>query len=258
MTAPVFLTGDLPAYRVAIASLSHSAARADGPAGALAVIRGDGAWWEDARRAAAGGAVALLVDDPEAAPTDVPALRDELGVPVLVRRPSLRSGMVDDALRSLDGAAVRSVVAECQASFADAPRVVRDAVGWMRVLTGGADGVPAVLRGRPGRHGTTARLRWAGGVGASLIVTLVASGGGLLRVRASGETALEIDLDAPMGRSVLGVGTSAGWLVTPPRHEQPEREALRRALELVRDGSPTGDLAAFGADAATAATILAR
>ena len=82
-------------------------------------------------------------------------------VPIVVHRARLRDDLVAVAIEQRAGVAPRVVVAECRAAVRELPAMVRDAVGWMRVLadeplvvastsvgSGTGDGAPARPRRR--------------------------------------------------------------------------------------------------------------
>jgi|GEM_PF-879361 len=233
MTARVHVAAGLPEFEAAVAGLPHSAATSDTPRGALVVIDGSDRWWDAAADAADGGARAVLVADPAGAPVEaIDALAVRAGIPVLLHRPRLRHDLVAHAVGARHGAAPRVLVAECRAEPADLPALVRDAIGWMRALAGAPMAVAAT--------GGAALLRADGGrlpVG-SLIATAATAGGSVLRIRALGETTIELEIDAQIGRCELSTSTARGRTVSPALHESGARAALRRAIGIVEPVEP--------------------
>lgn len=256
MTRRIPVVAELAAYRVAVAGLPLRAEPAAGTAGSIVVVDGAIRWWDAAVRALDAGAAAIVVAEPREVPVDeVVALADRAahaGAPVVVHRARLREDLVGLAVEHREGVAPRIVVAECRATAADLPSMVRDAVGWMRALaatalvvaSASADGGTAVLRSRSdGRP-----------VG-SMLSAVTRPEGSLLRVQALGETTTELEIDDPMGRRELATSTARGRLVAPGRFEAGERAAFRRALDAVVEQRMPAELAALLHDAHAASAI---
>jgi hypothetical protein len=228
MTARVHVAGFLPEFEAGVAGLPRSAATTNDPLGAIVVVDGGDRWWDAATDAVDGGARAVIVADPVDAPVEaIDALATRARIPVLVHRSRLRHDLVSQALEARDGAAPRVLVAECRAEPADLPALVRDAIGWMRALTGAPMEVAAT--------GGAALLRASEGglpVG-SLIATATTAGGPVLRIRALGETTTELEFDESFGRHELSTSTARGRMVSPALHESAARAALRRAIDVV-------------------------
>lgn len=250
MTARIGVVAAAPEFRVAVAGLPYRAEAVSAPVGAVVVVDGGGAWWDAARRAAEGGARAVLVADPERAPIDaIDALAADVEIPLLLHRPRLRHDLVARALEARDGARARVVVAECRAEADDLHALVRDAVGWLRLLAGGPLELAAM--------GGAALLRPTGGptpVG-TLLATPTTAGGPILRIRALGETTTELEIDDPLGRRALSTSTVAGQTVAPALHESAARVALRRALDVLASDDPVDDLAQLRHDASIADSL---
>jgi hypothetical protein len=94
------------------------------------------------------------------------------------------------------------------------------------------------------------------GVLGSIVMTSTRAEGKMLRVQALGETTTELEIDEPLGRTELATSTARGRLVAPPRFERPERQALRRAIEVAGHGTPVPDLEQLRHDAEAAELIL--
>lgn len=252
MSERVRVVATLPEYRVAVAGLPHRAEASVDPNGAIVVVDGGERWWDAAAGAVDDGARAVLIVAPGHAPADeIDALAARSDVPVLVHRPRLRHDLVAGALAARSGAAPRVVVAECRAEPADLPALVRDAVGWLRVLVGrpvdvAATGGAVILRAAGGAHPV-----------GTLLATASTAGGPVLRVRALGETTTELELDDASGRRELITSTAAGRTSAPALHESGPRAALRRTLDLLGVGGPFADLTDLRHDA-TAADLLTR
>ncbi|MBM7505215.1 hypothetical protein ACFPER_13890 [Agromyces aurantiacus] len=247
MTARIGVVATAPGFRVAVAGLPFRAEEASAPERAVVVVDGRGEWWDAAARAAAGGAGAVLVADPGRAPVDaIDALAAGVDVPLLLHRPRLRHDLVARALEARGTALARVIVAECRAEPGGLPALVRDAVGWIRLLAGGpmelvATGGAALLRPTAGRAPV-----------GTLVATATTTGGPVLRVRALGETTTELEIDDPIGRRELSTSTAAGRTVAPALHESAERAALRRALDAAESGDPADDLSRLRHDSGIA------
>jgi hypothetical protein len=236
----------LAPYRVAIAELPLRARAVDAADGAIAVIDGTRGWG----RSGLTGAAAVVVADPApGSPTAFPP-----GIPVIVDRERLRP----DA--TLGDAAVDAALftVECSAAAVALPEAVRDAVGWLRVLSGGELSVDEV---RAGRHGIIALLRTdarspAGARAATLVATVLADASAAPRLRALaiGPERTEVVVDGSGATSVV-VTSASGARHLPVRYESRRRVALRRAIEAV-GGAETGDLADLRHDEAVAALLL--
>jgi hypothetical protein len=162
-----------------------------------------------------------------------------------VERALLRTDWTVDAVSgrtATDGwAAPRVATAEGTAPAGSVPVVARDAVGWLRVLVGGALSVVAGDRG-------LALLETATGLSATLsVVPTDRPGAGQLRARALGEVRTEVAVEAERARIVTV--TAQGSLVAPPRFESSARLAVRRAIAALSSGDEVDDLSALLADA---------
>ena len=266
MTAVVPVVTSLAAYRVAVAALPSRArleGGAIGPAdaedaamvsGAIVVVDGLADWWDTAATAVDEGALAVLVADPREVPAEAAALLGST-TPIVVHRPRLRDDLVGQAVAARDGSPSRIVVAEARGSTVDLEPIVRDAVGWVRAL---GDARVEVAQAAATPRGGTALLRGRddGRVVGSLVIAASHPKGELLRVRALGETATEVEIDEAMGRREVATSTAAGRMVAPTRYEDGERAAVRRALDAVASGTTRlPDLEDLVHDARAAATI---
>ena len=250
MSARIPVVASLPEYRVAVAGLPMRTQAATGRAGAIVVVDGAGAWWDAAAEAVADGARAVLVAEPDRVPpVGLDSLAAASDAPVLVHRSRVRRDLVSRVVEARDGTSPRVIVAECRADHADLPSLVRDAVGWIRVLGGGPPEVVAA--------GGAVLLRQAGTEApvASLLATPTAAGGPVLRVRALGEVTTELEIDDLLGRRDVSTSTAAGRLVAPALHESGARAALRRVLDMLALGDEPRDLADLRHDARVAGAI---
>ncbi|MET0976460.1 MAG: hypothetical protein ABWX82_12400 [Leifsonia sp.] len=255
MTTRLGIVADLPAFVVATAGLPLSAYQAVDASDAIVVVDGATAWWSAAARAAAAGAAAVLVSAPRDVPID--AVRDlvaRCSTPIIVHRPDLRQDIVEAAEDHRDGVRPRIAVVECRAAPDALPTMVRDAVGWVRVLANSRLEVAAVAMGRAG--GTALLSRRDGGAAGSVIIAVTRPEGAIFRLQALGETTTELEIDGAAGRSELTTSTSGGRRVAPQAFEAGERLAIRRAIEVVRHGRPSSDLDDLLHDATTAAAII--
>jgi hypothetical protein len=198
----------------------------------------------------------VLVAEPNEVPVDaVGDLAATARVPIVVHRSRLRADLVERAVEQRSGVAPRVVIAECRASADGLGAVVRDAVGWMRVL---ADAGLVVASASTAAGGAAALLRSDGDgvVVGSLLATVTRPEGALLRVQALGETTTEVEIDEPVGRSELSTSTERGRWVAPGRFETAERMALRRAIRAVEGTGSSRDLIELLHDGDAASRIL--
>ncbi|MDQ0726559.1 hypothetical protein [Microbacterium sp. W4I20] len=251
------VSGATARYRTAITELPLRARVVEQLEGAIVVVDGAPGWPARSRVALQGRASALLIAHPVAVDDDeLAALEAAAGsVPVVLDRPWLRADLVADAAAPRAGVdAARPVTVDTVAIPGELGAMVRESLGWLRMLAGGelelraAAAVP---------HGLLALLEEpVSGRAATLTAsTLVGRGGARLRAQAVGETRLEIDLDAATDARSVDVSTAEGTLRRPRRRESSARVALRRAIDAISRGDGTGDLRAFRHDAALAASV---
>ncbi|NUT57589.1 MAG: hypothetical protein HOQ00_01890 [Agromyces sp.] len=230
------VVASLDPYRVGVSGLpirARLASEGVAVAGAIVVVDGAAAWWDAAAAAVDAGASAVLVTEPREEPIEhVTALLGTAAVPIVVFRARLRHDLVDQAVAARDGEPPRIVVAEARGSATELRAIVRDAVGWVRALGGARLEVASAAA--TARGGTVLlRSRDDGRVIGSLILAASEPRGELLRVRALGETATEVEIDEAMGRWEVATSTAVGRTIAPTRFEERERAALRRAVEAV-------------------------
>lgn len=250
MTAPISVVTSLDAYRVAVAGLPLRARLArdagsapsepgagESVAGAIVVVDGVTGWWDAAAAAVDARARAVLVSEPRGVPLEsATKLLEQTTVPIAVHRARLRHDLVDQAVAARDGAPPRIVVAEVRGSAIALHAIVRDAVGWIRALGGARLEVASTAA--TSRGGTALlRSRDDGRAIGSTVFAASEPRGELLRIRALGETATDIDIDEAMGRSEVATSTAAGRTAAPTRFEEGERAALRRAVDAVASGT---------------------
>lgn len=226
---------DLAVYRAAVAELAPRMRPGDGVA-AIRVIEGRGAWWERLD-----GAAGFVVDEPDPAPVDVHARLAAIAVPVAVVRRRLRPDVVADA----ETVAPRHVVVDAWGGRTDATALLRDAVGWARVLAGGA---LSVVDRADTAAATTLALRGPDGVGVSVTRAIGGGVGGALVATALGPGRVEVRVDSASPLAEVAFDDLEGRRVRPARRESPERLALRRILDAVETGAVLSDLAALSAD----------
>jgi hypothetical protein len=161
--------------------------------------------------------------------------------------------LLPDALRvavdHLEGAGPRAIVVEAAAAAADLRPVLRDAVGWARVLGGPVvPGAAASTDAFVLAHGT------AGGVPVTISVTVLADGqGSRVRATAIGASTTEVVVDPLAGTEWVQTATTDGLRILPARFESTARATLRRAL--AADGR-CADLDELRADATVADAFL--
>lgn len=228
---------DLAGYRAAVAELAPLV-RPGGGEGAIRVVEGRGAWWERLD-----GAVGYVIDEPDPAPADVHARLGAIGVPVAIVRRRLRPDVVADA--GAETIAPRHVVIDAWGGRTDAAALLRDAVGWARILAGGA---LSVVDRADTATATTLALRGSDGLGVSVTRAIGGGVGGALVATALGPRRLEVRVDSASSLVDVVFDDLEGRRTRPIRRESPERLALRRILDAVDAGTVLGDLAALAAD----------
>ncbi len=234
-------------YATAIGELPRRTRPTDDLSGAIVIVPGDAHWGAVARDAAAAGAVGIVVERPAPLPSaEIDALIDQLptGLPVVLERPFLRPDSAADAVsaRTVDGARVapRLVTVDCAATDDQFAAAVRDAIGWLRLLCGGALGRCTGTLGS-----ALFEARDADGPPAAM-TAVQAAGTSRLRVDALGELRSHLEITAT--RATISTSTDQGRLIAPARFESPQRLALRRALEALETAEKCTDLADFAAD----------
>ncbi len=228
---------DLTAYRAAVAELAPLVRLGRG-AQTIRVVEGRGAWWERLD-----DAVAFVIDEPDPAPADIHARLGALNVPVAVVRRRLRPDVVVDA--GVESVAARHVVVDAWGGRTDAAALLRDALGWARVLAGGP---LSVIDRADTPTATTLALRGPDGIGASVTRAIGGGVGGALVATALGPRRLEVRVDTASPLAEVAFDDEDGRRVRPVRRESPERLALRRVLDTIDAGALLSDLAELAAD----------
>lgn len=219
-------------YAVAIAELPLSAHRSPERHGAIVVISGRAGWAGRLDEAVAAGARAVILREPEAGDLADLDAAGAAAVPIVVDRPLLRSDLVDD-VRAGAAHAPALVQVECSASGAEFAAVARDAVGWARVLAGGALALDA---SRSTARGFSALLSsrgddGVGGVPVSIVATRRSGTDPWIRAIALGVERTEVTIDVARGSAVVESTSEAGRVIHPTRWESAERVVVRRAIE---------------------------
>lgn len=228
---------DIPAYRAAVAELAPRVRLGVGVDG-VRVVAGRGAWWERLV-----DATAFIVDEPEPLPAAVLGRLWVIGVPVAVVRRRLRPDVFADA--TAQAVAPRHIVVDAWGGRTDATALLRDAIGWARVLAGG----PLSVVGRADTAAaTTMSLRGPDGVGLSVTRAIGGGVGGALVATALGPRRVEVRVDSTSPLCEVAFDDEDGRRIRPVRRESPERLALRRVLEAVESGTALSDLAELAAD----------
>lgn len=232
---------DSDAYRVAIAELPLSTRRASDATESIVVVDGRMSC-EDFTDAAA-----MVLVDP--APGAIPELTSRGRV--VVDREWLRADVVADVTAAAPAEAAL-ITAECAAPASRIDSILRDAVGWLRVLSGRELSLHAVIA----TEGGAMAMLNAGDRSATLLLTSLADPAARprLRVLAVGVQRTEIEIDA-LGAASVTVSSEAGSLRLPARPESRQRQALRRAVEAV-GRAEVRDLDDLRHDDAIAAAIL--
>lgn len=223
-------------YRVAVAELPLSAEPASSAAGAVVVVDGRGsAGWPSAVEAAlAGGARSVVVDEavvPDAACGDrLPAG----SAPVLVARRFLPRELAEAARELVAPLGLEAVLVTVEVGGPSSSGVLRDALGWARVLTGGGElrlgsahpeieAGPTVSLLLESNDGIPVLVSWAPVVGAPW-----------LRVSALGAVEAEVVIDSGAGVARLTSRSAEGERVARAAFEGRARRELRCALEAAR------------------------
>jgi hypothetical protein len=247
------VSGATACYRTAVAALPLRTRAVEQARDAVVIIEGSRGWPERSVAALQEGAAALLVEHPVAVrDEEIAALEDAVdGRPIVLERPWLRPDVVADAAVA-DPA--RHVTVDVVAIPSELSAMVRDAIGWLRVLTGDDLELRAATA-RP--HGLLALWEEpiSGRAAAVTASALVGLGGARLRAHAVGETRVEIDLDAATDLRSVEIASADGVLRRPRRHEAGERIALRRVVDALADDIRPGDLRGFRRDSALAAEV---
>lgn len=232
-------TTDVPAFRAAIAELTPRVrAAADGAGSGIRILPGTGAWWERLGDPAEG----YLVDEPSPAPAEVHARLADLTVPVVVSRRRVRPDVAADAA-PLE--TPRHVVVDAWGGRAEAATLLRDAVGWARVLAGGS---LAVVARDAGSVAEVLALAGAGGVGVSVTRAVGGGVGATLTVVALGARRVEVRVDSATPVVEVVHEDDTGRSVRPARRESAERLALRRLVDALDSGERVRDLDDLAAD----------
>ena len=236
----------------AIAGLPLSARASSKPNDAVAVVDAVD-WTSEAARAVDAGALAILVVEPgPATPAALAELqRTVADRPVIV----LRRRLAPELLPAASGA-VAAVVAECAAPAPMLDAVLRDTMGWARLLAGGSLELGA---GGASAGGRLAALSTGQGVSVSVVARTLSGvpDGGVIRVAALGSARREVVVDEPAGILRFTVADEHGSAELPGRLESAERSALRRAIAAIEAGDRPDDLAELIQDLSIAGGILA-
>jgi hypothetical protein len=245
---------DLPAYRSAVAELPLSACRTSEPAGAIVVVDGSAGWTDAAGAALRAGAAGVVVADPVAASPDALAALAALaeGVPVILDRARLRADAAATAGRAAEGTAPAIVVATCAAGAAELPEALRDAVGWLRVLSSG----PVSLRSSRSTALGAVALFDAGATSATLVASILSAGAAEPRLRLVSSAPMRVEVAVGARAAASVAVTDAGGRRTLPEHlESRQRLSLRRAVAAVEADEVPRDVEELAADLVLAAAL---
>ncbi len=229
-------------YRAALAELPMSTRLVHHASGAIVVVPGVPGWVDTVLATATAGAVAVVVAEPAFVPSaELRRLERASTIPVVVERPLLRPDVILDARTARTGEpAPRIVAADGAARGSKLAIVARDAVGWLRVLTGEELAFVAA-------DGALALFETLAGIAATMsVVVTERPGDGWIRAQALGETIIEVEVEGHGSR--VTSATAAGRLTAPVRFESSERLAMRRALSSSATGDWPDDLGELAAD----------
>lgn len=258
----------LAAYRAAIEALPLSAEAAGGAEGAVVVVDGrvTGGWAAGLDAALAAGALGVVVDEVvlldavadasagvgansgthvragagAGAPMSAGVASAAGCVPVLVARRFLPRGLADGVGALVEPLTDGARLVTVEVGGAASSGVLRDALGWARVLTGSQLTLTAV-RGEP--RGATALAESEPGTPVTLSWRR-SSGPPWLRVSALGASEVEVVVDAGTGHASGVVRSAHGEQLVGSGYEDRVRGELRRAIEAVRVSELRGDISA--------------
>lgn len=245
-------------YRAAIAELAATARTASDPREAVCVV-GGARWWEDARAVLDAGAAALVIEHPVTAPRDALARIETLAGtrPIIAERRHLR----DDVIAGLLPNQLRALAVE--AVSGDDLELLRDVLGWIRVLARGTVRIAAaeVTAGRVlaalGTRMPDAPRAPSQELHVALALTRHETADVWARITGIGADRLEIVVTSSPRSPMVTLATSQGrTLVTRPR-EGGARRALQRAAAALDDGSDCRDIDQFRADDECARALIA-
>ncbi|MBF4460859.1 hypothetical protein [Pseudoclavibacter sp. VKM Ac-2867] len=226
----------LAPYRVAVAELPLSAQLASSATGAVVVIdaRGSGGWLCAVEAALADGARGVVVD--EAVVPDA-GCRDRLpagGGHVLAARCFLPRDLVEAARALVAPSGSEAVLVAVEVGGPSSSGVLRDALGWARVLTGGGElGLGSVFP--ENESGPTASLLLESHDGIPVLFSWAPDAGApWLRVSALGAVEVEVAIDAGAGVARLTSRSAEGERVVRDAFEGRARRELRCAIEAPR------------------------
>ncbi|PPG01975.1 hypothetical protein C5E06_14965 [Pseudoclavibacter sp. RFBI5] len=226
----------LAPYRVAVAELPLSAQLSSTATGAVVVIdaRGSGGWLCAVEAALADGARGVVVD--EAVVPDA-GRRDRLpagGAHVLAARCFLPRDLVEAARALVAPSGSKAVLVTVEAGGPSSSGVLRDALGWARVLTGGGElGLGSVFP--ENESGPTVSLLLESHDGIPVLFSWApAAGVPWLRVSALGAVEVEVAIDPGAGVARLTSRSAEGERVVREAFEGRARRELRWALEAPR------------------------
>lgn len=263
MTLPVPVHAPVGPYSAAVAELPVTTRPSDVQRGAIVVVSRNESWPDAVRAAITSGAAAIVLADPcVTGYSAMRALARDVTVPVIVERPRLRGDAIRKATatRVEDGAVLwpNVVTVECEAPTELLAAVVRDAVGWLRVLSNATvamssslvletAGLALLESPRRAGAGLSMPLRWTAG-GPSV--------DGWIRVNALGEQRTEIVVDG--ARATVAFENAGGRTIAPRSREGSPRLALRRAVQALSEAEVPTDLTELAADVELAHRILSR
>ncbi|MEF2978448.1 hypothetical protein [Subtercola sp. YIM 133946] len=254
---PTRIVTDEPPYLAVLGELQPDVVVSTRAEGSVVVLDGADGWVTRMHAAAASGARAVVVFEPQGVGEPDHQALGGPGIAVVLDRRWLRPDVAADASAARAGDTVRAVIVECAGLAAENQALVRDGVGWARVLAGGRLRVTSV--GSTGAA-TIVLLEGPDALPVTLsFSTLPSAGaGGLVRVSALGETRTEVTVDGVAGCTEIQTATRGGVATAAQRFESAQRLALRRAMAAIASEgrSSPADLAEYSADAAVTAEIL--
>ncbi|WP_146080601.1 MULTISPECIES: hypothetical protein [unclassified Pseudoclavibacter] len=234
----------LAPYRVAVAELPLSAQLSSSATGAVVVIdaRGSGGWLCAVEAALADGARGVVVD--EAVVPDA-GRRDRLpagGAHVLAARCFLPRDLVEAARALVAPSGSKAVLVTVEAGGPSSSGVLRDALGWARVLTGGGElGLGSVFP--ENESGPTVSLLLESHDGIPVLFSwLPAAGAPWLRVSALGAVEVEVAIDPGAGVARLTSRSAEEERGVREAFEGGARRELRCAIEAPRASDSPDEL----------------
>jgi len=241
-------------WLAAVAELPRNARPATEVTGSITVITGEVGWGSRLRRAVDDGSVGIVLADPLTASLDELREADlaDRSVPVAIDRPRLRSDVALDATPTGNA----TIHIEVGASRPDLGAVLRDGIGWGRLLAGGELEIVDATTTPRGVLALLRRVEASDDRGPSTVTVLATRGeisAPWIRATVVGAERVEVVVDR---RTSVFRSTEDGVLRLPTRFESTARLTLRRVIDAVESSGHPNDLAHLRHDSRLALDLL--